>query len=112
VSAFILPSMSEGLPMTILEAWSWGLPVLMTPECNLPEGADAGAAIMMTSEVESIANAMRQLFSMSDIERELMGTNGITLVGERFKWPRIAEQIADVYDWALGVGPGPSCLLN
>jgi poly(glycerol-phosphate) alpha-glucosyltransferase len=112
VSAFILPSLSEGLPMTILEAWSWGLPVLMTPECNLPEGADAGAAIMMTPEVESIANAMRQLFSMSDIERERMGSNGITLVAERFRWPRIAEQMADVYDWALGVGPGPSCLLN
>ncbi len=112
VSAFILPSLSEGLPMTILEAWSWGLPVLMTPECNLPEGASAGAAIMMAPEVESIANGMRQLFSMSDGERECMGMNGLKLVDERFKWPRIAEQMADVYDWALGVGPRPSCLLN
>jgi poly(glycerol-phosphate) alpha-glucosyltransferase len=111
-SAFILASLSEGLPMTILEAWSWGLPVLMTPECNLPEGASAGAAIMMTSEVESISNAIRQLFAMSDFERERMGTNGLKLVDERFKWPRIAEQMADVYDWALGVGPTPSCLLN
>lgn len=112
VSAFILPSLSEGLPMTILEAWSWGLPVLMTPECNLPEGADAGAAIMMTPEVESIADAMRQLFSMSDGERERMGMNGLSLVSEKFTLPRIAKQMADVYDWALGVGPRPSCLLN
>jgi poly(glycerol-phosphate) alpha-glucosyltransferase len=41
-----------------------------------------------------------------------MGMKGRQLVCERFKWPRIAEQIADVYDWALGVGPRPSCLLN
>lgn len=34
--AFILPSFSEGLPMAVLEAWAHRLPVLMTPECNLP----------------------------------------------------------------------------
>jgi len=43
--AFVLPSLSEGLPVAVLEAWSYGLPVLMTDACNLPEGFAAGAAI-------------------------------------------------------------------
>ena len=43
--AFILPSLSEGLPMSVLEAWAYGLPVLMTDKCNLPEGFAAGAAV-------------------------------------------------------------------
>src|SRR4051812_15779821 len=43
--AFVLPSLSEGLPMTVLEAWAYARPVLMTPDCNLPEGLAAEAAI-------------------------------------------------------------------
>ena len=112
VSGFILPSLSEGLPMTVLEAWSWGLPVLMTPECNLPEGASANAAIMMMPDVDSIADAMRRLIAMTDLEREAMGKNGCRLVAEHFQWTRAAEQMADVYDWALGLGGKPSCVLN
>ena len=36
--AFVLPSFSEGLPVAVLEAWSYGLTTLITPHCNLPEG--------------------------------------------------------------------------
>jgi len=49
-SAFILPSFSEGLPMAVLEAWSYRLPVLMTDHCNLPEGFAANAAIRIGTE--------------------------------------------------------------
>ena len=101
-SAFILPSMSEGLPMAVLEAWAWKLPVLMTPECNLPEGADAGAAIMVQAHPDSILVALRRLFSMSDAELEVMGSSGRRLVEGRFGWSRIGKQMVEVYDWMLG----------
>jgi poly(glycerol-phosphate) alpha-glucosyltransferase len=101
-SAFILPSLSEGLPMTVLEAWSWGLPVLMTPKCNLPEGEANGAAIMMEADADSISAALLRLLRMNDHKRGEMGMNGRHLVEKRFQWPRIAQQMADVYDWVLG----------
>ena len=110
-SAFILPSKSEGQPVSILEAWSWKQPVLMTRECNLPEGDTAGAAIMMAPEVNSIAAALRQLFSLTDSEREAMGGNGRGLVETRYQWQRISKAMTDVYDWILGNGPGPDCIL-
>jgi poly(glycerol-phosphate) alpha-glucosyltransferase len=110
-SAFILPSESEGMPVSILDAWSWRLPVLMTEACNLPEGADAKAAIVMAPEVNSIAAALRQLFSLSDSDREAMGRNGRRLVEERYQWQRIGNSMTEVYDWILGHGPRPACVL-
>jgi poly(glycerol-phosphate) alpha-glucosyltransferase len=109
-AAFILPSKSEGLPVSILEAWSWQIPVLMTHECNLPEGAEAGAAITMEAETDSIAAALRRLFSLTDAEREAMGMNGRNLVEKRFQWQRIGETTTQVYDWILGRGPRPECV--
>jgi glycosyltransferase involved in cell wall biosynthesis len=110
-SAFILPSESEGMPVSILDAWSWRLPVLMTEACNLPDGADAKAAIEMAPEVRSIVAALRQLFSLSDSEREAMGRNGRCLVEERYQWPSVAKSISEVYDWLLGHEPRPACVL-
>jgi glycosyltransferase involved in cell wall biosynthesis len=111
-SAFILPSLSEGLPMSVLEAWSWRLPVLMTKDCNLPEGASAGAAIMMAADIGDISEALIKLFELDDAEREAMGARGRRLVEDQFQWPGIAQQMTQVYDWILGRGPRPSCVLN
>ena len=84
----------------------------MTRECNLPEGAAAGAAVMMEPEVNSIAAALRRLFSMTDSEREQMGRNGQSLVERHFQWQQIGTSMTDVYDWILGQGPRPDCILS
>ncbi|NJM38461.1 MAG: glycosyltransferase, partial [Akkermansiaceae bacterium] len=53
--AFILPSFSEGLPIAILEAWAYRLPVVMTDFCNLPEGFQAGAAMRIDFSEKQIS---------------------------------------------------------
>lgn len=108
--AFILPSLSEGLPMTVLEAWSYAKPVLMTPECNLPEGFEAEAAIRIGPNSDEIAAALQQLAEMSDDNRSAMGVRGRDLVGRNFSWPRIGEQMRAVCDWVLGGGALPQTI--
>ena len=98
--------------MVVLEAWSHGKPVLMTPECNLTEGFAAHAALRIEPSIAGIAEGLRQLFEMSDNERQTMGQRGLALVKDHFTWPRIAVQMQAVYAWALGEGPQPECLLK
>lgn len=99
--AFILPSYSEGMPMSVLEAWSYKLPVLMTEFCNIPEGFEEKAALMMEPNVESILNGLKELFSLSDEERKTIGQNGLDLVKKKFTWETIASQMTEVYEWVL-----------
>jgi glycosyltransferase involved in cell wall biosynthesis len=105
--AFILPSLSEGLPMTVLEAWAYAKPVLMTPECNLPEGFPADAALRIGPSPQEIADGLRRIIEMSDNDRRAMGARGRDLVATKFSWPRVGEQMRSVYEWVLGGGAVP-----
>ncbi len=109
-SAFILPSLSEGLPMSILEAWSYAKPVLMTEACNLPEGAREGAAMVIPSNAAGIWDGIQRLLIMSDGDLAAMGASGRKLVATQFSWPRLATDMEAVYQWMLGGGIPPACV--
>jgi poly(glycerol-phosphate) alpha-glucosyltransferase len=98
-SAFILPSLSEGLPMSVLESWAYGLPVVMTPECNLPEGFASQAALEIRNGGMGNRNweGLRALLDMSDSDRIEMGRRGRRLVEERFTWPKVAAQMHELF---------------
>jgi poly(glycerol-phosphate) alpha-glucosyltransferase len=96
--------------MTVLEAWAHAKPVLMTPECNLPEGFEANAALRIGSSVDEICAGLTQLVEKSADDRAAMGTRGRTLVATKFSWPRIGEQMRAVYDWVLGGGSPPDTI--
>jgi glycosyltransferase involved in cell wall biosynthesis len=100
--AFILPSFSEGLPMSVLEAWSYRLPVLITPACNLPEGYEKNAALRIETSPENIADGIRKLISMTDHEKKQMGKQGFEMVREKFSWSQVAGSMTHLYDWVLG----------
>lgn len=109
---FILPSVSEGLPMVVLEAWSYGRPVLMTRHCNLPEGFRAGAALEIGTDPGAIRQGLDHFASMSDDQRHVMGRNGRGLCRDRFSQERTGETMRAVYRWMLQGGPRPECVLG
>lgn len=107
---FILPSYSEGLPMSVLEAWSYRLPVLMTPQCNLPEGLQANAAISFNPDHEGNREALSKLVELRQEELDKIGCNGYELVKEKFTWEKVAEQMTEVYSWIINGKDKPDCV--
>jgi poly(glycerol-phosphate) alpha-glucosyltransferase len=105
--AYILPSHGEGLPMTVLEAWAYRLPVVMTPFCNLPEGFEHEAAIRINDNIPSIKEGLMQLCTMTDEERIRMGIRGYQLAAQEFTWNASAEKMKQLYQWILEEGEKP-----
>ena len=111
-SAFVLPSVSEGLPMAVLEAWAYRLPVLMTEACHLPIGFEEGAAIRIGTEPAEMAQGIEALAGLPEADRRGLGARGEQLVAERYTWPRVAERLTAVYRWLLGSGEPPADVID
>ncbi len=107
-SAFILASYSEGLPMSVLEAWSYRLPVFMTGACNLPEGFAAGAAIQISTKAGEIADVLGD--RLGDPALTTIGEAGRALVEARFTWEAIVAEHVRTYEWLARGAPRPGCV--
>jgi glycosyltransferase involved in cell wall biosynthesis len=70
---FVLPSLSEGLPMAILEAFAWGIPVIATPVGCVPEVIkhNQNGLIVPVGDVPELAQALRRLIQHPTLRRTL-----------------------------------------
>jgi len=104
--AFILPSFSEGLPIAVLEAWAYGVPVFMTQHCNLPEGFARDAAVRISTDPSELAQVLAA--RLEDDGLPAMAERARALCEEEFTWDRVAAQYLATYNWLLGQGEQPA----
>ncbi len=104
--AFVLPSYSEGLSVSVLEAMGVGLPVIITEQCNLPQVKELKAGWLIQSEVGQLTSAIRDLLSNTPGANAGIGSRGRNLVLTRYNWSTVSESMAELYRWVQG-GPKP-----
>lgn len=110
--AFVLASHSEGFPMAVLEAFAHMLPVIMTAQCNLQPGFDAGAATKVNVDAADIARVLDEVFAASRDDRRTMGRKGRALVERQFTWDMVAQQMRQVYGWLTDGGSMPPTIVR
>lgn len=106
---FALPSFSENFGVVVAEALAYGLPVITTTGTPWPELKHNACGWWVGPEPESLAAALAEAMSCSFEELHAMGVRSRKLV-QKYDWERIAQQTIEVYLWALGQGPTPTCV--
>ena len=72
-AVLVLPSEAEGLPMAIVEAFAWGVPVISTPVGSTPDILHDGVEGLMipVGDVEALAAALARLIGDAELRRQL-----------------------------------------
>jgi len=97
---FILPSYSEGLPMAVLEACAFSLPVLITRQCNLPDIIDSGAGFDITTDDAFLAS-LKHLASIEKFELNKIGAMSNELLKKKYSQESVATKFHILYQWML-----------
>jgi len=93
----VLPSFHEGLPMTILEAMSYGIPSIATSIAAIPEAVNHENGIIVSpGDAESLANALKELVH-NDEKRGRLSQNAYKDAVRKFTIEKHILKIETVY---------------
>jgi glycosyltransferase involved in cell wall biosynthesis len=103
---FVLSSLSEGLPITLLEAMEAGLPIIATSVGGVPEALDNGKCGLLVSRGSSheIAKAFMKLYESPDL-RYRLGNLAKKRVRNEFTVEKMALEYLKIYEKILGSNP-------
>lgn len=97
---FILPSHYEGLPTTLLEAMSCGLPVVATAVSGNLDVLDSkkNGILVPTKSPEKMARAVSSLLDDENLRTKL-GIAARKTIEEKFTWDTLSDKILRCYDY-------------
>ncbi|XGI82730.1 glycosyltransferase family 4 protein [Halorutilales archaeon Cl-col2-1] len=88
----ILPSRAEGLPRTVLEAFSSGIPVVSSHLEHTASIVQEGGETVEVGDVEGYREALESVLS----EKDKLGVRGRETVVDGFRWQDTVEETTDV----------------
>lgn len=99
---FCLPSYAEGFPMAVLDAWSYGLPVITTPVGGIPDVAKDGENMLLFNpgDVDALAICMERMITDKEL-RDKISRASLELADTTFNIETINKQVERLYDELL-----------
>jgi glycosyltransferase involved in cell wall biosynthesis len=96
---FVLCSLSEGLPLTILEAMAAGKPIVASAVGGIPEVIDHGidGILIPSDDSDRLAEAISELLH-DDKKRDDMGEKARKKFEERFTIQTMVERYEELYE--------------
>ncbi len=94
---FVLPSLSEGLPTSILEAMYFGLPVVATDLPGVKDHFKDTALLVPPKNEKRLSDAIIKLINDKDLVGRLSKI-GENLIKSRYTWDTIAKAYEPIYE--------------
>ena len=109
----VLPSLREGLPLSLLEAAACARPIVATdvPGCREIARAGVNALLVPPNDAAALADAIDRLAGDGELRRRF-GAAGRRIVENEFSHLRIGQEIVALYRRLLSQGPGAGELLR
>ena len=92
----------EGIPVAIVEALAWGLPVLSTLHSGIPEVIQDGESGFLVPErdTEALAEKLEYLIEHPELWPE-MGRKGRKYVEEHYDIDKLNDRLVEIYQRLL-----------
>ncbi len=95
------PSINEGLPITVLQAMSHGIPVLLSSIPEHEEILPDHTMFFKENEVESLVSRLESFMKLTKEDRVHIGKQNKAVVYEKYEWEQVVSQIEQVYQGNL-----------
>jgi glycosyltransferase involved in cell wall biosynthesis len=101
-AVLVLPSEAEGLPMAVVEAFAWGVPVVSTPVGSTPDILHDGIEGLMipVGDAEALAEALQRLIGDA-VLRQQLGANAHAFFAQHLDFGPYLENLAACWRAAM-----------
>lgn len=109
--ALVLPTRSENFGIVVAEALAHGTPVVTTRGAPWGELESHRCGWWIEPGERPLAAALSEALALPSGQLKKMGLRGRDLAAARYSWDTAAARTKAVYEWLLGRGPRPACVV-
>jgi len=93
----VLVSLYEGFGLTVLEAMSYGTPVVVSNVSSLPEVAGDAGVLVNPQDIEDICRGITQILTMDESAYKTISKKS-KLQANKFSWEKAARKTLEILE--------------
>jgi glycosyltransferase involved in cell wall biosynthesis len=105
---FVLPTHSENFGISVAEALSYGVPVIVTRGAPWAGIEQRRCGWWIENNQESLSDCLRQVTGMRSEDLFTWGGRGRVWMANDFSWRQVGRMMYETYLWILGGGTPPA----